>query len=49
MREFFEKLMNDDENDQKFTVKEMVVYGIFVPLGLFVLMCVAGWMETSCA
>ena len=49
MREFFEKLMNDDENGQKFTVKEMVVYGFIVPLGLFVLMAIAGWMETSCA
>ena len=28
MREFFKKLMSDDENNMKFTKYEMVMYGI---------------------
>ena len=46
MRDFFEKLMSDDDNDQKFTKYEIVVYGILVPVGLMLIMGLAGWMET---
>ena len=46
MKKFFEKMMTDDETQQKFTKKEMIVYGIMVPVGLFVIMAVAGWLET---
>ena len=46
MREFFEKLMNDDENNMKFTKYEMVMYGIVLPLGLVMLMGIVGWLET---
>lgn len=48
MKDFFEKLMNDDETGQKFTPKEMLIYGVLVPLGLFVIMAIAGWMESRC-
>ena len=46
MREFFKKLMSDDENNMKFTKYELVVYGIVLPLGLVLLMGIAGWLET---
>ena len=41
MREFFEKLMTDDENNMKFTKYEMVMYGIVLPLGLVLLIGIA--------
>ena len=46
MREFFKKLMSDDENNMKFTKYEMVMYGIVLPLELVLLMGIAGWLET---
>ena len=48
MRDFFERLMTDDETQQKFTTKEVVVYGIVVPVVLVIIMGIAGWMETAC-
>ena len=48
MKEFFKKLMSDDENNMKFTKYEMVMYGIVLPLGLVLLMGIAGWLETAC-
>ena len=48
MRDFFEKLMTDDESRQKFTTKEVVVYGIVVPVVLVLIMGIAGWLETAC-
>ena len=48
MRDFFEKLMTDDETQQKFTTKKVVVYGIVVPVVLVLIMGIAGWMETAC-
>ena len=48
MRDFFERLMTDDETQQKFTTKEVVVYGIVVPVVLVLIMGIAGWMETAC-
>lgn len=47
MRDFFERLMTDDEMCQKFTTKEVVVYGIVVPVVLVLIMGIAGWLETS--
>ena len=47
MRDFFERLMTDDETQQKFTTKEVVVYGIVVPVVLVLIMGIAGWLETS--
>lgn len=46
MKDFFEKLMSDDDNDKKFTKYEIVVYGILMPVGLVLIMGVAGWLET---
>lgn len=46
MREFLKKMMSDDESQQNFTKKEIVVYGIIVPLGLVLLMALVGWMES---
>ena len=48
MRDFFEKLMTDDETCQRFTTNEVVVYGIVVPVVLVLIMGIAGWMETAC-
>lgn len=44
MKDFFKKLMSDDETSLNFTKYEMVVYGVLVPLCLFVVMAVAGWI-----
>ena len=46
MKNFFERLMTDDESGQKFTTKEAVVYGIVVPVVLLLIMGLAGWMDT---
>ena len=40
--------MTDDETQQKFTTKEVVVYGIVVPVVLVLIMGIAGWLETAC-
>jgi thiosulfate reductase cytochrome b subunit len=47
MRDFFERLMTDDESGQKFTTKEAVVYGIVVPVAFILIIGIAGWMETA--
>ena len=38
MRDFFERLMTDDETGQRFTTKEVVVYGIVVPVVLVLIL-----------
>lgn len=48
MKDFFEKMMKDYQTED-FTWKEMVVYGVLAPLGLILVMALAGWLETSCA
>ncbi len=48
MKDFFEKLMSDDDNDKKFTKYEIIVYGILLPLGFVLIMGLAGWLETCC-
>lgn len=47
MKEFLEA-MEKDYMKEKFSKKEMVVYGILVPLALIALMALAGWLETGC-
>ena len=46
MKDFFKKLMSDNDNDKNFTKYEIMVYGIMVPVGLMVIMGIAGWLET---
>lgn len=46
MKDFFGKLMTDEESGQKFTAKEMLVYGVVVPFVLILIMGIAGWMDT---
>ena len=36
----------EDFRKEDFTKKEMVVYGIIVPLALVVIMALAGWLES---
>ena len=48
MKEFFQKLMSEDEDKHHFTKYEVIMYGILVPLALVLLMGVAGWLETCC-
>lgn len=48
MKDFFLKLMSDNDNDKNFTKYEIVVYGILVPVCLIVIMGIAGWLETCC-
>ena len=45
MKDFFEKLMSDDETCQKFTRYEVVVYGVLMPIGFVAVMAIAGWLE----
>ena len=45
MKEFF-RIMGKDIMKEKFTTKEYVVYGVVYPLALFIIMCIAGWLET---
>lgn len=47
MRDFFEKLLIDDETGQKFTKKEILIYGILVPLTFVAIMCIAGWLDLT--
>lgn len=46
MKKFFEYLLTDEETGKQFTRQEIVTYGIILPLGLFLILCVAGWLET---
>jgi len=46
MKKFLE-MMSEDIKKENFSVKEMVVYGVVVPLVMISIMGVAGWMETT--
>ena len=46
MKDFFKKLMSDDETTQNYTREELILYGIIVPIVFFTLMCIAGWLDT---
>ena len=42
MREIIEKLFTDDETGQRFTTKEVVVFGIIVPAVLMLMLGIVG-------
>lgn len=44
MKDFFERLLSDDETRLNFTKYEMVVFGVLVPVCFFIVMAVAGWI-----
>lgn len=48
IKEFFSRFMSDDETKHQFSTSEKVIYGVLVPLGFVAVMCLAGWIETSC-
>ena len=43
----FLRMISEDIKKEIFSVKEMVVYGVVVPLVMIAIMGVAGWMETT--
>ena len=45
MKKFWQT-MEKDYQKEEFTRKEMVVYGILVPVGFVAIMLIAGWMES---
>lgn len=45
MKEFL-KIMGMDILSENFTRKQMVVYGILVPMMFIALMAIAGWMDS---
>lgn len=45
MKQFLEIMMKDIQRE-KFTLKECLVYGVVVPLGMIALMGLAGWIES---
>ena len=45
MKEFLDIMMKDIQ-EENFTRKEYIVYGIITPLSLIALMVVGGWLET---
>lgn len=45
MKDFFE-VMEKDIQKESFSRKEIIVYGILVPLVLIAIMGIAGWLET---
>ena len=47
MKEFL-RIMEKDYQEEGFSAKEWVVYGIVAPLVLLAIMGIAGWMETAC-
>jgi len=44
MKQFWQ-IMKKDFLSEKFTTKELAIYGILVPVVLFGLMCLAGMMD----
>lgn len=49
IKEFLGRVMSDDETKHEFTQSEKMIYGVLLPIGLVLIMGIAGWMETSCA
>jgi excisionase family DNA binding protein len=43
------RVMSDDETKHEFSQCEKVIYGVLIPIGLVLIMGIAGWMEVSCA
>lgn len=52
MRDFFKKLMTDEESGHEFTTKEVVVYGIVLPavltVSLIPVIIFVRWIKTMC-
>ena len=46
--DFLMRVMSDDTTKHEFTLREKVVYGVLVPIGFFIVMCVCGWLENTC-
>lgn len=44
MKEFLDIMMKDIQ-EENFTRKEYIVYGIITPLSLIALMALGGWLE----
>lgn len=47
MKEFL-KIMEKDILKEDFTRKDMFVYGILAPIALFLIMILAGWLDSLC-
>ena len=45
MKDWYEMPMTDGESSQKFTIKEVLLYGVIVPAMLVIVLGVAGWIE----
>lgn len=48
MKEFF-NVMFEDMKQEGFTKKEVMIYGVVVPLGFIVTLGIAGWIEQMLA
>lgn len=48
MKELWRRLMIDEEQGQQYSEREIVVYGLLLPVALVIIMGLAGWLETSC-
>ena len=46
IKKLVEMFLQDEESGRKFTKFELVMYGIVLPLGLVLVMGVAGWLDT---
>jgi hypothetical protein len=46
MKQFFEIMLKDIQCEE-FTLKECLVYGVVVPIGMIALMGFAGWIESN--
>lgn len=44
----FIKIMNEDVQKEHFSVWEIVVFSVLIPVCFIGLMCLAGWLETLC-
>ena len=47
VKNFFEKLMSDDERDHNFTKYEMLMYGVIVPIVLVLMMGIVGTLDSK--
>ena len=46
VKNFFEKLMSDDERDHHFTKYEILMYGVVVPIVLVIVMGIVGTLDS---
>ena len=45
MKKYIDYLLYDDETGRQFTKREVVLYGVVMPLVFILLLCVAGWLD----